>query len=101
MNFMSFGELYIFRDYSGNMKRMNSRRLQKTPELIRSRLQENMHLEGTRGPHVKEEPSRGPARPTGPIGRPIGFPLAPIRPFFGMVPPPPLRVNLDHLFGSV
>jgi hypothetical protein len=37
---------------------MNSKRLQKTPELNRSGLQENMHLEGTRGPHAKAEPSR-------------------------------------------
>jgi hypothetical protein len=41
---------------------MNSRRLQKTPELNRSGLQKNMHLEWTRGPHAKEEPSRGPAQ---------------------------------------
>jgi hypothetical protein len=60
MNSMSFGELYIFRDYSGNAKRMNSRRLQKTPELNRSGLQENMHLEGTRGPHTKVEPGQAP-----------------------------------------
>jgi hypothetical protein len=41
---------------------MNSRRLQKIPELNRSGPQENMHLEGTRGPHVKVEPALGPAR---------------------------------------
>jgi hypothetical protein len=40
---------------------MNSRRLQKTPELNQSGLQELKHLEGTRGPHVKVEPNRGPA----------------------------------------
>jgi hypothetical protein len=62
MNSTSFGELYIFRDYSGNAKRINSRRLQKTSELNRSRLQENTHLEGIRGPHAKAEPSLGPAQ---------------------------------------
>jgi hypothetical protein len=41
---------------------MNSRRLQKTPELNRSGLQENMHLEGTRGPQAKAEPSWGPGQ---------------------------------------
>jgi hypothetical protein len=41
---------------------MNSRRIQKTPKLNRSGLQENMHLEGTRGPHAKAEPSLGPAQ---------------------------------------
>jgi hypothetical protein len=51
---------------------MNSRRLQKTPELNRSGLQENTHLEGTRGPHAKAEPDLGPAqadRPTGEADR--------------------------------
>jgi hypothetical protein len=62
MNSTSFGELYILGTTQKNTKRMNSRRLQKTPELNQSRLQENMHLEGTRGPHVKAEPSRGPAQ---------------------------------------
>jgi hypothetical protein len=41
---------------------MNSRRLQKTPELNRSGLYENTHLEGTRGPHVKAEPGLGPTQ---------------------------------------
>jgi hypothetical protein len=41
---------------------MNSRRLQKTPELNRSGLQENTHLEGTRGPHAKAEPGLGPTQ---------------------------------------
>jgi hypothetical protein len=41
---------------------MNSRRLQKTPELNRSGLQENTHLEGKRGPHTKEEPGLGPTQ---------------------------------------
>jgi hypothetical protein len=45
-----------------NVKRMNSRRLQKAPELNRSGLQENTHLEGTRGPHAKAEPGLGPAQ---------------------------------------
>jgi hypothetical protein len=53
---------------------MNSRRLQKTLELNRSGLQENMHIEGTRCPHVKAEPSWAQHRPTGPMGRPIGPP---------------------------
>jgi hypothetical protein len=59
MNSMSFGELYIFRDYSRKCEKNDSRRLQKTPELNRSGLQENMHLEGTRGPHTKAGPSLG------------------------------------------
>jgi hypothetical protein len=41
---------------------MNFRRLQKTPELNWSGLQESIHLEGTRGPHTKAEPNRGPAQ---------------------------------------
>jgi hypothetical protein len=41
---------------------MNFRRLQKTPELNRSGLQEYMHLQGTRGTHTKAEPSQGPAQ---------------------------------------
>jgi hypothetical protein len=45
-----------------NVKIMNSRRLQKTLELNRSGLQENAHLEGTRGPHAKAEPILGPAQ---------------------------------------
>jgi hypothetical protein len=44
-----------------NAKRVNSRRLQKSPGLNRSGLQENTHIEGTRGPHAKAEPSLGPA----------------------------------------
>jgi hypothetical protein len=59
MNSTSFGELYIFRDYSGKCKKNE---VQKTPELNRSGLQENMHLEGTRGPHGKAKPSRGPTQ---------------------------------------
>jgi hypothetical protein len=62
MNSTGFDELYIFRDYSQNAKIMNSRRLQKTPELNRSGPQENTHLEGTRGPHAKAEPGLGPAQ---------------------------------------
>jgi hypothetical protein len=42
---------------------MNSRSLQKTPELNQSGLQEIKHLERTRGPHTKVEPSQGPRRP--------------------------------------
>jgi hypothetical protein len=45
-----------------NAKRMNSRKLQKTPELNRSVLQGNTQLEGTRGSHAKAEPSLGPAK---------------------------------------
>jgi hypothetical protein len=44
------------------VKRMNSRRISKAPELNRSGLQENTHLEGTRGPHTKAEPGLGPAQ---------------------------------------
>jgi hypothetical protein len=47
---------------------MNSRRLQKTPELNQSGLQENKHLEGTRGPHAKVKPSRGAAQANRPCG---------------------------------
>jgi hypothetical protein len=47
---------------------MNSRRLQKTPELNRSGLQTNMHLEGTRGPHAKAEATRGPTQADRPCG---------------------------------
>jgi hypothetical protein len=72
-----------------NAKRINSRRLQKTPELNRSELQENMHLEGTRGPHAKADPSRGPAQADRPCGEADRAPPAPIRPCFGKVPPPP------------
>jgi hypothetical protein len=79
---------------------MNSRRPQKTPELNRSGLQENMHLEGTTGPHAKEEPSRGPAQADRPY-REANRALAPIRPYFRKVLLPPLRVNLNHLFRSV
>jgi hypothetical protein len=56
-----------------NAKRMNSRRLQKIPELNRSEPQENMHLEGTRGPHAKAKPGPGLAqadRPRGEADRP-------------------------------
>jgi hypothetical protein len=79
---------------------MNSRRLQKIPELNRSGLQENMHLEGTRGPHAKAEPNRGPAQADRPCEE-ADRPLAPTRPYFGKVPPPLLRVNLKCLFRSV
>jgi hypothetical protein len=41
---------------------MNSRWILKGPELNRSGLQENTHLEGPRGPHAKAEPSLGPAQ---------------------------------------
>jgi hypothetical protein len=47
-----------------NAKRMNFRRFQKAPELNRSGLQENTHLEVTRGPHAKAEPK---AQACGPI----------------------------------
>jgi hypothetical protein len=47
---------------------MNSRRLQKTPRLNRSGLQENMHIEGTRGPHAKAEPNWGLAQADRPYG---------------------------------
>jgi hypothetical protein len=80
---------------------MNSTRLQKTPELSRSGLQENMHLKATSGPHAMEEPSRGPAQADQPCGEVDRAPLAPIRPCFGKVPPPLLRANLNHLFRSV
>jgi hypothetical protein len=80
---------------------MNSIRLQKTPELNRSGIQENTHLEGTRGPHAKVEPSLGPAQADRPCEEADRAPLAPIRTCFGKVPPPPLRVNLNHLFRSV
>jgi hypothetical protein len=80
---------------------MNSRRLQKNPELKRNGLQENMHLEGTRGIHSKVEPSLGLAQADRPCEEADRAPLAPIRPCFGKVPPPPLRVNLKHLFRSV
>jgi hypothetical protein len=54
---------------------MNSRRLQKTPELNWSGLQENMDLEGIRGSHTKAEPNQGPAqadRSCGEANRPLG-----------------------------
>jgi hypothetical protein len=47
---------------------MNSRRLQKTPELNQSGLQEYTYLEGTRGPHAKTEPDLGPAQADWPNG---------------------------------
>jgi hypothetical protein len=62
MNSTSFGELYIFRDYSGKCEKNEFKRLQKAPELNRSGLQENTHLEGTRGPHAKAEPALGPTQ---------------------------------------
>jgi hypothetical protein len=65
-----------------NAKRMNSRRLQKTPELNQSGLQENMHLEGTRGPHTKAEPGLGLAqadRPCKQADRPPGLDQALLR----------------------
>jgi hypothetical protein len=62
---------------------MNSRRLQKTLELNRSGLQENTHLEGTRGPHVKAEPSLGPAQADRPCEEADRAPMAPIRPASG------------------
>jgi hypothetical protein len=77
-----------------NAKRMNYRRLQKTPELNQSGIQEIKHLEGTRGPHAKAEPNPGPAQAD-------RAPLAPIKPYFEKVPPPPLRVNPNHSFRSV
>jgi hypothetical protein len=83
----------------GNAKKMNSRRLKKTPKLNRSGLQENMHLEGTRGQHAKAEPSLGPAQADWPYREADRAPLASIRPCFGKVPPPPLRVNLNHFLG--
>jgi hypothetical protein len=61
MNSMSFGELNICRTIQENTKRMNSRRLQNTPELNQSGPQKNIHLEGTRDPHVKAELGLGPA----------------------------------------
>jgi hypothetical protein len=51
-----------------NAKRMNFRRFQKAPELNQSGLQENTHLEGTRGPHAKTEPGLGPAQTDRPNG---------------------------------
>jgi hypothetical protein len=80
---------------------MNSRRLQKTPELNQSGLQQIMHLEGTRGPHAMAGPSRGPAQADRPYREADRAPLAPIRPCFRKVPPPPLRVNLKYSFRSV
>jgi hypothetical protein len=53
MNSMSFGELYIFRDYSGKLRRMILEGSRRPPELNRSGLEENTHLQGTRGPRVK------------------------------------------------
>jgi hypothetical protein len=52
MNSMSFGEQIFLGTIQENVKRMNCRRLQKTPELNQSGLQENMLLEGTRVPHA-------------------------------------------------
>jgi hypothetical protein len=80
---------------------MNSRRLQKTPELNQSGLQEYTHLEGTRGPHVKTEPDLGPAHADWPNGEADRAPLAPITPCFRKVLPSPLRVNRNHLFRLV
>jgi hypothetical protein len=56
---------------------MNSRRLQKTPELNRSGLQENTHLEGTRGPHAKAEPRLGPTQADRPHKEADRTPLGP------------------------
>jgi hypothetical protein len=69
---------YIFSEtIQENARRMNSRRLQKTPELNRSGLQENMHLEGTRDPHAKAEPSQGPAQADRPYGEAYRAPPGP------------------------
>jgi hypothetical protein len=62
---------------------MNSRRFQKAPELNRSGLHENTHLEGTRGLHTKAEFSLGPAQADRPNGEadcpPLGSDLALLR----------------------
>jgi hypothetical protein len=62
MNSTSFGELYIFRDYSRKCERSE---FYKAPEDSRTQPKwapKNMHLEGTRGSHAKAEPSRGLAQ---------------------------------------
>jgi hypothetical protein len=48
-----------------------------TPELNQSGPQENMHLEGTRGPHAKAEPGLGPAQADRPCGEADRAPLGP------------------------
>jgi hypothetical protein len=53
---------------------MNSRRLQKTPELNRSDLQENIHLEGQEAHTRRRSPAGAQPRPTGPVRRLIGPP---------------------------
>jgi hypothetical protein len=58
----SFGELYIFRDYSVKYEKNE---FQKAPKDSRTQPKwapRKMHLEGTRGPHAKVEPSLGPAQ---------------------------------------
>jgi hypothetical protein len=62
---------------------MNSRRLQKTLELNRSGPQENMHLEGIRGPHAKAEPGLGPAQADRPYGEADRAPWPRSGPTFG------------------
>jgi hypothetical protein len=47
---------------------MNSRRFHKAPERKRSGLQENTHLEMTKGPHVKTEPGLVPTQADRPNG---------------------------------
>jgi hypothetical protein len=101
MNSMSFGELYIFRDYSGKceknefLKAAEDSRTQPKwdPRKYASRRDKRPTREGRAqlGPSPGDWPYREADR----------APLAPIRPYFGKVPPPPLRVNLNHLFRSV
>jgi hypothetical protein len=39
--------------------------------------------------------------PTGPMRRPTGLLQGPFRSIFWKLPPPPPRINLNHLFRSV
>jgi hypothetical protein len=48
-----------------------------TPELNRSGIQENVHLEGIRGPHAKAEPSRGLPQADRPCGESDRAPPSP------------------------
>jgi hypothetical protein len=94
MSSTSFGELYIFRDYSGKCEKNE---FWKAPEDSRTQ---------PKWASIKYA-SRRDKRPTCEGGAQLGpspadrsGPLAPLRPYFGKVPPSPLRVNLNHFSRS-
>jgi hypothetical protein len=82
------------------MQRNHSRRLQKAPELNVTQHLRKKHLEGSRT-HLAEVGLEGAhPSPSGLVVGPVG-PLVPDGPSFRKLPPPPMMINLNHMFRSV